>query len=226
MQTDGYMIALKPGRSLEQYAESYVAKQNPGPLRELREAFRMFDVKRYRGICRHPLLPYPSLEQKVIDAFEATGGDMKSDAEARRRFCEILGDPPYDPNVDEDLLASLGDAREVLSLTDDPARWEIVHLARGEMASGGTPLGYDVGYWGGDHFSLIADTIVIPCWHPPIPDDFIELAEAMSELNAHLLFDSAARAGEFRTYYKSKPWAETEDYEGEFCIIRVSSPND
>jgi hypothetical protein len=113
-QADGYMIVLKPGPLIEKYSESSMARENARPLRELREAFSMFDVKRYRGISRYPLLAYPSLKQKVIDDFEATGIDMKSDAKAKRRFREILGHIPHDPKVDDDLLTSLRDAKEVL----------------------------------------------------------------------------------------------------------------
>ena len=83
MQTEGYMIVLKPEPFLARYEESYMAQENPGPLRELREAFATFHIERYRGISRYPLLAYPSREQGIIDAFEATGLDMKSNAGAR-----------------------------------------------------------------------------------------------------------------------------------------------
>ncbi len=220
---------LKPGPLLELYAQSYVAEQYPDLLRELRDAFSMFDVGRYRGISRQPLLPYPTLEQKVIDdfeaTFEATGVDMKSNAEARKRFCVILGDRPDDLEDDEDFLPSLREAREVLNLTDDPSIWELIHLSRGDARGVGTLLGFDVGIWGGDHFSLIADTIVIPRWHPPIPDDFTDLASALSCLNENLLFNSPADAAEFKKFYMSKPWAETEPPDG-FWVVRVSTPDE
>ena len=115
------------------------------------------------------------------------------------------------------------DAEEVVSLTDDSSIWEIINVSRGNAGSVGTPLGFDVGYWDGDHFSLIADTIVVPRWHPPVPDDFAELAAALSCLNENLLFDSSVDAEAFKEFYKSKPWAETEDHEGEFCVIKVST---
>ena len=223
MQTEGYMIVLKPDTLLERYAQSYVAQQNLEPLRNLRDAFSRFDIRRYRGISRDPLLPYPSLDQKVIDDFQATGKDMKSDGKAQRRFREIIGDAPCDPEVNEEALASLNDAKEILARTDQPSIWEIIHVVRGDNRSVGTFLGHDIGYWGGDHFSLIADTIVVPQWHPPVPDDFTELAEALSCLNENLLFNSSVDAEAFRNFYKSKTWAETEYHEGEFCVIKVSA---
>jgi len=224
MQTEGYMIVLKSDILLERYAGEWAPQHNPEPLRALRGAFNQFDITSYRGVSREPLLAYPSLEQKVLNLFEATGIDMKTDAEARRHFRVILGDLSEDenPEIDEYLISSLSDAREVLGLTDEPSRWEIIHVARGNAEPGSSFLGYDVGYWGGDHFSLIADTIVVPRWHPPVPDDFAEVAQALSCLNANLLFGSSADAAGFKAFYNSKPWAETEDREGEFCIIRVS----
>jgi len=223
MRTEGYMIVLKPAILLDRYAGSHVAQQNLEPLRKLRDAFSQFDIRRYRGISRDPLLAYPSLDQKVIDDFEAAGKDMKSDAKAQKRFREILGDVPCDPEINEEALASLSDAREILALTDEPSIWEIIHVVRGNDRSVGTFLGYDVGYWGGDHFSLISDTIIVPQWHPPVPDDFAELTEALSCLNGNLLFNSSADAIAFKKFYKSKSWAETEDCEGEFCVIKVST---
>jgi hypothetical protein len=222
MQTEGYMIVLKSDILLERYAGEWAPQHNPEPLRALRSAFSQFDIAGYRGVSRKRLLAYPSLEQKVLNLFEATGIDMKTDAEARRQFRVILGDLSEDenPEIDEYLISSLSDAREVLGLTDEPSRWEIIHVARGNAEPGSSFLGYDVGYWGGD-FSLIADTIVVPRWHPPIPDDFAEVAQALSGLNVNLLFGSSADAAGFKAFYKSKLWAETEDREGEFCIIRV-----
>ena len=223
MQTEGFLIVLQPAVSLALYAASDMARRSAQALQELREALADFPPERYRGISRHPLMAYPSLDSGIIRAFEETGCDMKSDATARRVFCEILGelDEDADAQIDEDLLPTLADARSVLSLVDTPRRWEIIRVSRGEDADVPTLLGFDIGYWGGDHFSLIADTIVAPCWHPPALDDLAELRQALVGLNENLLFRSRDEAERFREYYKSKPWAETEDSVGEFCIIRV-----
>ncbi len=82
-------------------------------------------------------------------------------------------------------------------------------------------LGFDVGFWRSDHFSLIADTAICPTWHPPAPKDWAELSNRLLRLNNHALFDSVADAEEFRAYYRSKDWAETEDAPGEFAVIEV-----
>ena len=223
MQTEGYLIVLKPDAAIAAYAVSDVATRNPQALQELREVFVGFPPERYRGISREPLTGYPSLDSNVIRAFEDSGCDMKSNARARRRFREILGesDEDIEAQTDDDLLPSLTDARNVLSLVDIPSTWEIIRVSKGDDTPAPWILGIDIGYWGGDHFSLIADTIVTPCWHTLDVDDFEELGHAFSSLNGNLLFGFRDDAERFREYYKSQSWAETEDSEGQFCVIRV-----
>lgn len=83
-------------------------------------------------------------------------------------------------------------------------------------------MGFDTGHWGGgEHFSVIADTIVTPKWHGPDPEDYKELASQLSRLNRNLLLDSVQDAGLFKAYCKSKEWAEIEDEAGEFFVIQV-----
>jgi hypothetical protein len=226
MQTDGYMIVLKPGALRERYLQFISDKRTPAYadyIRQLRTAFSGVDPKRYRGISRAPLMAFPCLDEKVIEEFQTTGCEMRSNAKARYRFRQLIGDVEanYNAGVDEDLLSSQTDAEQVLDLLDDRGLWEIIHLSRGCLASSLSTLGFDIGYWGGDHFSLIADTIVAPTWHPPDPEDFDGLKEALAQLNANLLFDSPHEAETYRAYYKSRRWAETEAHEGEFCLIRV-----
>jgi hypothetical protein len=202
-QTEGYFVVLKPKALVAQYAASKFAKQNAKSLKKLRECFRNFPPEQYRGVSREPLSRYG-----------------KKNSESRSRIREILGDEfsgDVNRDVDDDLLPSHADARNILSVVDVPSLWEIVHISRGNHSGGNHTLGFDIGYWGGDHLSLIADTIVTPRWHPPALDDFAELANAMSGMNHNSLFDSYEDANCFRKYYESKSWAET----GEFWIIRV-----
>ena len=149
----------------------------------------------------------------------------KSDARARYRFREIIGKPEdeYSPlsEIDYDLLENLADAKDLHSLVDDPKKWEIIHVFQGEFQCSEDTLGFDIGYWGSNHFSLIGDTIVTPLFHNPPLEGLHDLASSFSRLNEHLLFRSTGDAETFRRYYKSKSWAEEEFAEGEFCIIRV-----
>jgi hypothetical protein len=222
MQTDGYMIALKPGRLLEQYFQRDAPPGRDDYLLQLRAAMPGIDPAKYRGISRSPLMAYPCLDQKGINELGAWGCDVRSNAKARFRFRQLIGgiDDSYNAGADEDLLPSQSDAKQVFDLLDESESWEIIRLSRGILDSTSTTLGFDIGYWGGDHFSLIADVIVIPRWHPPALDDFGGLKQALSALNANLLFDSTKAAEEYRVYYTSKLWAETVD---EFCLIRVDA---
>jgi hypothetical protein len=203
MQTEGYLIVLKPKALVSRYAASKFAKKNIKSLQKLRNCFRNLPPEQYRGISREPLSRYG-----------------KENGKARSRMREILGDEfngGANRDIDDDLLPSLADARNILSVVEVPILWEVVHVSRGDHSVGIHTLGYDIGYWGGDHSSLIADTAVVPRWHPPALEDFGELANAMSCLNQNLLFPSYEDADRFRKYYDSKSWAET----GEFWIVRI-----
>jgi hypothetical protein len=202
-------------------------------VRELRNAFAAFDPKRYRGIFRECLFPYPSLNSKEIEEFQANciwpNPLGKADARARYRFREIIGKPvdEYDPSSGKsyDVLDNLADAKELYFLLDDPRRWEIIHVSRADSLDTENTLGYDIGHWNSLHFSLIGDTIVTPFWfhtfHTPPREDYVELTQEFSKLNEHLLFASINDAESFRSYYKSKSWAEEECIGDEFDIIRV-----
>jgi len=202
-------------------------------VRELRNAFAAFDPKRYRGIFRECLFPYPSLNSKEIEEFQAKcdwpNPLGKADARARYRFREIIGKPvdEYDPlsGKSYDVLDNLADAKELYFLLDDPRRWEIIHVSRADSLDTENTLGYDIGHWDSMHFSLIGDTIVTPFWfhtfHTPPREDYVELTQEFSKLNEHLLFASINDAENFRSYYRSKSWAEEECIGDEFDIIRV-----
>ena len=123
--------------------------------------------------------------------------------------------------IDDDLFNSKEQALEVYKLLDSPVNYEIIYVQRHKYSKSSRTLGFDIGFWGGDHFSLIADTIIVPTWHVPIPKDYKELANRLTVLNDNLLFNSVQDAEDFRNYYKTKDWAETESEAGEFCVIQV-----
>ncbi len=244
MQTQGYMIVLKPEVLIKRYDDELLASpcdtdymrtmhELVPRVRELRKAFAEFDPKCYRGIFRECLFPYPSLNSKEIEKFQAEckwpNPLGKTDARARYRFREIIGKPvdEYDPTSGKsyDVLDNLADAKELYFLLDDPRKWEIIHVSRDETQDSENTLGYDIGHWDSLHFSLIGDTIVTPFWyrwfHTPLREDYPDLIREFSKLNEHLLFGSIKDAENFRSYYKSKSWAEEESRGDEFDIIRI-----
>lgn len=113
--------------------------------------------------------------------------------------------------------------QEALELVPASEQIELVRLRRQSFSSEESVLGFDVGYWGGDHFSIICDSIVTPTWHPPQPEDFGAIAEALHGLNDSLLFPNEEEAAAFRARYVRFPWAETEGHPGEFEIIQVEA---
>jgi hypothetical protein len=218
--SQGYLIVKKPLVSLKRYESSCVAARNRDFLEQMRSAFARFPPEKYRGIARFPLDGCSWDDPAAVKALEDSGVDMRSNRNARARLDESLD--KSDDLDDICLVPHIEDALHIHGLLDQPDSWEIIQIRRDEFQTGPTTLGFDIGYWGGDHFSIIADTIVTPMWHPPIPEDFAELIRQFSGLNQHLLFSRPQDAEEFRAYYRSKTWAETECGESDFfCIIQV-----
>ena len=221
MQSVGYSILRRADLLVDEYEKSDSALQNREHLAALRLATSPLNPRRYRGISRQPLEPEATRDLAIRQELEPAA-KLGRNASARARFRKLVGFPEYDPEASEECLAKLEDAEEVFSLLETPEEYEIVLLEKDDSESHPLILGYDVGYWSGDHFSIIYDTLVAPLWHPPQPEDFQELAVCARELNDHVLFPTARLAAKFRQWYVSKPWAETESEPGEFCIIRVS----
>ncbi len=221
MQTHGYMILRFAGALVAEYEASDFANQSREPLAMLRRTMSFINPHSYRGISRQPLAPYPTLDPNKLQHLEPPEL-IGVNAEARAKFLEIVGDPAYSQEHNEDSLPTLAAAREVYSKLERPEDYEIVLVERTPGRSK-PDLGYDIGYWAGDHFSLICDTLVMPVWHPPQPEDFSALAELARNLNPHMLFPTAGEASAFRDFYLSRSWAETEDRPGEFCVVSLSS---
>jgi hypothetical protein len=220
-QTSGFLVVQLPGVSLRTFETriSSFARPNEyaGYVKSLRAALPRLAPDRYRGIAR-----------EVLDRYwEGEIGTPSADPnrEARVMIRERLGP---DPNLqyaiqfhDPDLLPDLAFAREVLAATQSPSSWEVIGVARETRDKTPETLGFDIGYWGSDHFSLIGDSMVMPQWHPAPSEDFGELREQAERLNSSLLFDTHEAASRFRDWYLSKPWAESEDHPSEFQVIRV-----
>jgi hypothetical protein len=220
IQDSGYLIVMRASAMLRDYSQGRVAREHPELLQQLREALGFLDPAAYRGMGRWPLDPYPSLNPATIDAFRGSGIDMDSDRAARIRFWELVGEERPD-DYEERLLSTPDEAREVWGLLDTPSDWEILHVAVAPLERTERTLGYDLGWWGGEFYSLISDCAIAPTWHPPDPDDFGELAGRLRLLNQHVLFETPEDALGFKSYYKTKPWAEAEDYEGAFRVARI-----
>ncbi|MHC4103463.1 MAG: hypothetical protein ACYSR9_00880 [Planctomycetota bacterium] len=225
MENQGYLIVLKQDICFTRF-ESNSYKNRPKGWGDYwdghRKAFRDFDPKKYRGISREPLKSYFSLDEENFEYLRRNGVDVDSNKEARIQLTNIVPETTIDYCYNS-FIANCDDVVEIYKMLDNPTDWEIIHIRQNQFEKNSNTLGFDIGYWGGDHFSLIADTIVTPTWHPAPPQNFVEIAGRLSVLNNNLLFDEPSQASQFKEYYISKEWAETEDTITKFCIIQVDS---
>ena len=115
-----------------------------------------------------------------------------------------------------DLLLSVNDARQVLESARGVERLEVIAVRRRHFVRRSSVVGFDVGYWGGDHYSILCDSIVTPTWHPPQPEDFETLASLLSSLNEHLLFPTEEAAltktPDVATHWRCKRRARLRPY--------------
>jgi hypothetical protein len=168
-QTSGYAIVRASAGLVAAYDDSMHTHESAELFQQLCEKLRPLPRSAYRGISRFPLMPLPSTDRDVLRGFAESGCDITTEEAARRRFLEILGAGVPEEDFDEDLLPDYSAAREVFSLLRSPNDYEIVQLAREPFIEGADTLGFDIGYWGGDHYSIICDSAVRPLWHPPHP---------------------------------------------------------
>jgi hypothetical protein len=179
--------------------------------------------RRYRGISRDPLQP---IFETGVQTVPGVGPDWVAKVKMREGVHPGSSDPSYWRVLDPDAVVDVDFAREVVAQTDHPAEWEVVLVERDVPDVTADTLGFDVGYWGGDHYSLIQDAMLVPRWHAPDPDDFEALSDHARRLNEHQLFASFADADAYRSWYRTRPWAEgefVEDGEAEFQVIRVDA---
>ncbi len=217
---------LKPAIALNNYlASGFVAKYTD-VFKKLRESFNCINSYNYRGISRDVLIPHislSSLSPKIARILHDHGVDTDNEnRQARIKLSKYTKKYIDAEDYDSDILESLEQAKEVYALLDQKDNYEIVHLKRFVQDTNSNTLGFDIGYWGGDHFSLICDVAVMPMWHPPLEEDYNEIAPWLKLLNLNVLFDNYNDAQQFKVYYKTKKWAEHEDSD-EFNIIRIDA---
>jgi hypothetical protein len=205
----GFLILEKPTEMLRKYEERISERNFIEEYRKFRNTFAEFNPSNYLGISRNPLIGVPQNLQSVYEVIE------EPDAQD---YLSILDEHNLSSG---DLIFEYSETIKTFTKIINKARYDIILVRKDTFEDNNNILGYDIGYWDGDHFSLIADTIVIPTWHGPIEEDYDELKTKLKVLNRNLLFNTFQEAEVFKNYYKSKSWAETEDIEGEFCIIQV-----
>lgn len=214
METSGYLIVKKTEEILRLYKKSIAERNVLEQYKKFRNAFSYFNPAKYLGISRDPMFGVSKeLQSEFIGILEPEAVDFLSHIQKRNLY-------------DNDLIHDYNDAINTFKKIKNRQIFDIILVCKETFEDNSNVLGFDIGYWEGDHFSLIADTIVTPTWHGPPEKDYNELLDKLKPLlNENLLFNTAQEAEEFKGYYKTKEWAETEDYPGEFCTIQIQSVN-
>lgn len=219
-QADGYLVVLKPELAFASWRRGTTGEGFETYWSQLRAALPDVVPERYAGIARFPIDRW----WKGDEGIEPPGPNTN----ARRRIFDLFGPDPTlhhsaPPAFDPDLLPSVELAEEIRELSDDPSRYEVLRVTRrtGDVTEG--TLGFDVGYWGSDHFSALCDAMMMPRWHGAPLEAFEALRAWSAKLTPAQLFTTAENAGDFRTWYLAQPWAELEGYPGEIEVIRVDA---
>lgn len=230
-QTKGFVLVCKPDRVVDTYNASELARKNITYLRQIRSAMSCLNPRNYRGISRDSLEPWSSIDEELLKKGTSTLVDLGRERSARKIFLKINGEDreEWDYYINgwdynKSLIIDLDTAKKLYGALDNPEDYEIIEISREIYGSDYDVLGFDIGYWRSGEFSLICDSVLMPRWHPPNLSDLPELAERMICLHQHVLFSTTEEAEEFREYYNSKPWAETEEQAGEFEIIQIAEP--
>ncbi len=229
-QTRGFMLVRKPEKLYSVYKAIHFQQQDQEYFKKLRAALSFIDPKNYRGISREPLKPWTRIDEDLLREEKPTLIDLRRDEVARRKFLDINGEDrdDWDSYVEgwdynQALTQDLSIAEELQKIVDLPEDFEIIEVARDTFGTEYSFLGFDIGYWSGDYFSLICDSMVMPQWHFPASESFKELEKFARCLSEHVLFPNIDDAEKFRKYYRSQAWAEEEYPMGEFCVIQVAA---
>jgi hypothetical protein len=227
MEIHGFLIVLKQDVKIAQWQKKHKANDQFNVyIGLLRETFNSVNPISYKGIDRYPLEAYTE-----EDILKHPPDDSEYTKKARIKMYDILNSKQKallmyeDFNDDENMFTTMKDAITVYNLLQNKGDYEIIELYRNKYNLNETFLGFDIGYWGSDHFSLISDIFIAPQWHPADPKDFDILLNYIKDLNKNLLFNTEIEAMKFREFYKNAEWAELDTpysaEETEFQIIQI-----
>jgi hypothetical protein len=213
-----YLIVWTSDKTLRVYHDHDFVKRNRDNLLQLRRLTNFINYKDYRGFGREHLTSHPFYPTGEDGRLEQLPEDQSWDnLKARRKLAEF----EYIENLDEFSFKNLNDAGEVHRLIENKDDYEIIEISDKTEADTKT-LGFDIGTWW-TSYSLIADTFVIPMWHPPDFNDFDDIIRIGQRLNKFCLFDKYEDAVYFLEIYLSKAWGEKEMTPGQFKIHKISS---
>ncbi len=150
---DGFLIVQNASLIVAAFDAAQIDEGWAEPLRDLRNELSFLDPTKYRGMGRAPLEPYLG---SIIERHRRERGEDVSNLTARKRFAEFVGED------NGPLIPDLETSRELISLLDKPALWEIIGVSQESLEPTANTLGFDLGWWGSEFYSLIADCAVAP----------------------------------------------------------------
>lgn len=220
LQADGYLVVLKPDIAFASWRRGASGEAFETYWAALRLALPRLVPERYAGIARFPIDRWWTGEEGIEP--------VRPNTKARRRIFERFGPDPTlrdssPPAFDPDLLPTVEHAHEILALTDDPSIQEVIRATRRSTEARGGTLGFDVGYWGSDHFSALCDSLLMPRWHGAPPEAFDALRSWGEKLTPAQLLATSADAHAFRSWYLAQEWSERESFPGQIEVIRVDT---
>ncbi|GHV58705.1 hypothetical protein AGMMS49579_26330 [Spirochaetia bacterium] len=180
---------------------------------EFRTYFSNINIGNYRGISRNVLSAIPEKFQK-----EFPGKEPLAQFLMNKTLEKYSND-----NDDMSLIMDIKECLEIYEKIEHKGNYEIIKSVKDDYMNEEKILGFDIGYWGGDNFSIISDSMILPTWHVAPENAYYELREYSLKLNQNLLFSNIEDTKEFREYYLKQDWAETETYKGQICIQKIIS---
>ena len=214
----GYLIVTTFEKSIQTYDNLDFVKKNQDNLNQLRLLLNFLNPNQYKGFGRQHLTshPYYPTGQSGLSE-EIQENDSWDNLNARKKLAEL---EYSSESNDEFYFQKLQDAEHVYGLLDSKAYYEIIEVSDERVITSKT-LGFDIGTWWSS-YSLIADTFIIPMWHPPDFNDCKDIIEIGRRLNKNNLFCNYEDAQEFLRVYLKKDWGEKEMTSGQFKICKIS----
>ena len=219
MESSGFLIVEKQEIVYAKYLNFILPPAGRAYIQELRQTFPSINPLAYRGVYREPLEDGTEEDVDLLtdpaQVLPGRGWDA-STRQARLKMAEVLADKKesleWNDYLDDEItFLRIEDARRIYDLLGNPNDHEIIMVRRHEYTLTPATLGFDIGYWGGDHYSIICDTFIRPQWHSSPEEEFHNLAPFASKLNRNVLFDDFEGAQEFLTYYRTTNWGEPDD---------------
>ncbi len=212
-----YALMRQPNELEAAYLASPLYESGREFINALRGMLSPLIFSCYRGIGRYPFSEHSEGEP----GWQGSSRPANThEFQARALLKRFLGAYDYTTSSPRSFLPRLEQAIKVHAALVEPEKYEIVELCTfpDQPAS---LLGFDIGYWGGGNFSILADAAIWPIWHPPIEAAFSDLSKFSVRLNHHILFSTQLDAQDYLSWYAGQDWAESEPEE--FIVIAVGA---